>query len=251
MQMWLLKPPGFDPKKKWPVVYLIHGGPQGAWEDGWSFRWNAQIWAAQGYVIALPNPRGSTGFGQSFCDEISGDWGGKCYRDLVAGLRKVQELDYVDKDRIASAGASFGGYMQDWFAVNEIAKEFKCLISHCSVYNFESMWGTTDELWFDEYEHGGLPWEIPGKYREFSPHTLAGNLGKYKVPMLVIHNDLDFRCPIGQGHELFQALQRQGVKSRFVNFPDEGHWVNKPANSMHCHQEIFAWLQEHCKPGAK
>jgi dipeptidyl aminopeptidase/acylaminoacyl peptidase len=251
MQMWLLKPPGFDPKKKWPVVYLIHGGPQGAWEDGWSFRWNAQIWAAQGYVIALPNPRGSTGFGQSFCDEISGDWGGKCYRDLVAGLRKVQELDYVDKDRIASAGASFGGYMQDWFAVNEIAKEFKCLISHCSVYNFESMWGTTDELWFDEYEHGGLPWEIPGKYREFSPHTLAGNLGKYKVPMLVIHNDLDFRCPIGQGHELFQALQRQGVKSRFVNFPDEGHWVNKPANSMHWHQEIFAWLQEHCKPGAK
>lgn len=251
MQMWLLKPPGFDPKKKWPVVYLIHGGPQGAWEDGWSFRWNAQIWAAQGYVIALPNPRGSTGFGQSFCDEISGDWGGKCYRDLVAGLRNVQELDYVDKDRIASAGASFGGYMQDWFAVNEIAKEFKCLISHCSVYNFESMWGTTDELWFDEYEHGGLPWEIPGKYREFSPHTLAGNLGKYKVPMLVIHNDLDFRCPIGQGHELFQALQRQGVKSRFVNFPDEGHWVNKPANSIHWHQEIFAWLQEHCKPGAK
>jgi len=251
MQMWILKPPGFDPKKKWPVVYLVHGGPQGAWEDGWSFRWNAQIWAAQGYVIALPNPRGSTGFGQSFCDEISGDWGGKCYRDLVAGLRFVQGLDYVDKDRIASAGASFGGYMQDWFAVNEIAKEFKCLISHCSVYNFESMWGTTDELWFDEYEHGGLPWEIPNKYREFSPHTLAGNLGKYKVPMLVIHNDLDFRCPIGQGHELFQALQRQGVKSRFINFPDEGHWVNKPANSLHWHKEIFSWLNEYCKSGAK
>jgi len=251
MQMWILKPPGFDPKKKWPVIYLIHGGPQGAWEDGWSFRWNVQLWAAQGYIAVLPNPRGSTGFGQQFCDEISGDWGGKCYRDLVSGLQKVKSLDYVDQSRIASAGASFGGYIQDWFAVNEIAKEFKCLISHCSVYNFESMWGTTDELWFDEYEHGGLPWEIPGKYREFSPHTLAGNLAKYKVPMLVIHNDLDFRCPIGQGHELFQALQRQGVPSRFVNFPDEGHWVNKPANSMHWHQEIFTWLKQYCPAGGK
>ena len=249
MQMWILKPPGFDAKKKWPVVYLIHGGPQGAWEDGWSFRWNPQLWAAQGYVVAMPNPRGSTSFGQQFCDEISGDWGGKCYRDLVAGLKVVKAMDYVDSKRIASAGASFGGYMQDWFAVNEIAKEFKCLISHCSVYNFESMWGTTDELWFDEFEHGGLPWEIPGKYREFSPHTLAGNLGKFKTPMLVIHNDLDFRCPIGQGHELFQALQRQGVPSRFVNFPDEGHWVNKPANSMHWHKEIFAWLGKYCKAG--
>ncbi len=249
MQMWLLKPPGFDPKRKWPVVYLIHGGPQGAWEDGWSFRWNSQLWAAQGYVVAMPNPRGSTSFGQKFCDEISGDWGGRCYRDLVAGLKVVQSLEYVDSNRIASAGASFGGYMQDWFAVNEIAKEFRCLISHCSVYNFESMWGTTDELWFDEYEHGGLPWEIPGKYREFSPHTFAGNLGKYKTPMLVIHNDLDFRCPIGQGHELFQGLQRQGVPSRFINFPDEGHWVNKPANSIHWHKEIFAWLAAYCKGG--
>ena len=251
MQMWILKPPAFDGSKKWPVVYLIHGGPQGAWEDGWSFRWNPQLWAAQGYVVVLPNPRGSTGFGQNFCDEISGDWGGKCYRDLVAGLSYVKKLPYVDDSRIASAGASFGGYMQDWFAVNEIAKEFRCLITHCSVYNFESMWGTTDELWFDEYEHGGLPWEIPGKYREFSPHTLAGNLGKYKTPMLVIHNDLDFRCPIGQGHELFQALQRQGVPSRFVNFPDEGHWVSKAANSIHWHREVFGWLTKYCPPGAK
>ena len=251
MQMWILKPPGFDPSKKWPVAYLIHGGPQGAWEDGWSFRWNPQIWAAQGYVVVLPNPRGSTGFGQKFCDEISGDWGGKCYRDLVAGLEFVKKLPYVDPTRIGSAGASFGGYMQDWFAVNEIAKDFKCLITHCSVYNFESMWGTTDELWFDEFEHGGLPWEIPGKYREYSPHTLAGNLGKYKTPMLIIHNDLDFRCPIGQGHELFQALQRQGVPSRFINFPDEGHWVSKAANSMFWHKEVFDWLTRYCPPGGR
>ena len=255
MQMWLLKPPGFDAPemkgKKWPVAYLVHGGPQGAWEDAWSFRWNAQIWAAQGYVVAMPNPRGSTGFGQKFVDQISGDWGGKCYRDLVAGLDAVEKLPYVDKDRIASAGGSFGGYMQNWFAVNDIAKRLKCQITHCSVYNFESMWGTTEELWFDEYEHGGLPWEIPGKYREFSPHTRAGNLGKHKVPMLIVHNDNDFRCPIGQGHELFSALQRQGVPSRFVNFPDEGHWVLKPKNSQHWHKEVFAWLTKYCPPGGR
>ncbi|MDB5308159.1 MAG: family peptidase [Gemmataceae bacterium] len=251
MQMWVLKPPGFDPEKKWPVVYLVHGGPQSAWEDSWSYRWNPEMWAAQGYVVVLPNPRGSTGFGQKFVDEISGDWGGKCYRDLVAGLDYVEKLPYVDRDRIASAGASFGGYMMNWFAVNDIAKRFKCLITHCSVWNFESMWGTTDELWFDEFEHGGLPWEIPGKYREFSPHAKAGNLGKNKTPMLVIHNDLDFRCPIGQGHELFSALQRQGVPSRFVNFPDEGHWVLKPKNSQYWHKEVFGWLTKYCPPGGK
>lgn len=251
MQMWILKPPGFDESKKWPVAYLVHGGPQGAWQDGWSFRWNPALWAAQGYIVVLPNPRGSTGFGQKFCDEISGDWGGKCYRDLVAGIEYVKQLPYVDPDRLGSAGASFGGYMQNWFAVNEIARNFKCLITHCSVWNFESMWGTTDELWFDEFEHGGLPWEKPGHYREFSPHVFAGNLSKYRTPMLVIHNDLDFRCPIGQGHELFSALQRQGVKSRFVNFPDEGHWVLKPANSRYWHEEVFAWLKEHVPPGGK
>ncbi|MFO0937189.1 MAG: S9 family peptidase [Gemmataceae bacterium] len=251
MQMWILKPPGFDASKKYPCVYLVHGGPQGAWEDAWSFRWNPQAWAAQGYVIAMPNPRGSTGFGQKFVDEISGDWGGKCYRDLVAGLEYVKKQPFVDASRLASAGGSFGGYMQNWFAVSDIAKEFKCLVTHCSVYNFESMWGTTDELWFDEWEHQGLPWEKPGSYAEFSPHKKAANLGKSKTPMLIIHNDLDFRCPIGQGHELFSALQRQGVPSRFVNFPDEGHWVLKPANSKRWHDEVFGWLNKYCPPGGK
>ena len=251
MQMWILKPPGFDDKKKWPVVYLVHGGPQGAWEDAWSFRWNPQMWAAQGYVVALPNPRGSTGFGQKFVDDISGDWGGKCYRDLVAGLDYVEKLPFVDKDRIGGAGASFGGYMMDWFAVNDISKRFKCLITHCSVWNFESMWGTTDELWFDEWEHQGLPWEKPGSYSEFSPHKRAKELGKHKTPMLVIHNDHDYRCPIGQGHELFTALQRLRVPSRFVNFPDEGHWVLKPKNSEHWHKEVFDWLTKYVPPGGK
>lgn len=251
MQMWILEPPGFDATKKWPVVYLVHGGPQGAWEDGWSYRWNPELWAARGYVVVMPNPRGSTGFGQAFVDEITGDWGGKCYRDLVAGLDATVKLTFVDADRIATAGASFGGYMMNWFAVNDIAPRFRCLVNHCSVWNFESMWGTTEELWFDENDHGGLPWEQPGRYREFSPHSRAGELGRHKTPMLVIHNDLDFRCPIGQGHELFTALKRQGVESRFVNFPDEGHWVNKPRNARRWHEEVFGWIEKHCPPGPR
>ncbi len=251
MQMWVLKPPGFDPAKRYPLVYIVHGGPQVPLNDAWSYRWNPEVWAARGYVVALPNFRGSPGWGQKFVDEISGDWGGKAYRDLVAGLDYLEKQPFVDKDRMAAAGASFGGYMMNWFSVNEISPRFKCLITHCSVWNFESMWGTTDELWFDEGEHGGLPWEVPGKYREYSPHIRAANLGKYKTPMLVIHNDLDFRCPIGQGHELFTALQRQGVPSRMVNFPDEGHWVLKPKNSRYWHQEVFGWLEKYCPPGGK
>jgi dipeptidyl aminopeptidase/acylaminoacyl peptidase len=250
MQMWILKPPGFDANKKWPVAYLVHGGPQGAWEDGWSFRWNTQLWAAQGYVVVLPNPRGSTGFGQKYIDEITGDWGGKCYEDLMKGVDYLETLPYVDKNRIGAAGASFGGYMMDWFAVN--TGRFKCLITHCSVYDFDSMYATTDEIWFDEWEHGGPPWgKNRESYEKHSPHRLAGNLGKFKTPMLVIHNDNDFRCPIGQGRELFTALQRQGVPSRFVNFPDEGHWVLKPKNSERWHQEVFAWLKKYVPPGGK
>ncbi len=249
MQMWILKPPGFDPKKKWPVAFLVHGGPQGAWEDGWSNRWNPELWAAQGYVVVLPNPRGSTGFGQKFVDEISGDWGGKCYDDLMRGVDYVEALPYVDKTRIGAAGASFGGYMMNWFSVS--TGRFKCLITHCSVWNFESMWATTDELWFDEWEHGGLPWEKPEAYAKFSPHKKAANLGKFKTPMLVIHNDKDFRCPLGQGLELFTNLQRQKVPSRLINLPDEGHWVLKPKNSEYWHKEVFAWLTKYVPPGPK
>jgi dipeptidyl aminopeptidase/acylaminoacyl peptidase len=247
MQMWILKPPGFDASKKYPLAYLVHGGPQGAWNDAWSFRWNPQVWAAQGYVVALPNPRGSTGFGQKYVDDISGDWGGKCYDDLMKGVDYLEKLPYIDKDRMAAAGGSFGGYMMNWFAVN--SGRFKCLISHCSVYNFESMYATTDEVWFDEWEHRGPPWgKNRESYEKHSPHRLAGNLGKYKTPMLLIQNDLDFRCPVAQGLELFTALQRQGVPSRLINFPDEGHWVLKPANSKRWHEEVFAWLTKYAPP---
>jgi dipeptidyl aminopeptidase/acylaminoacyl peptidase len=247
MQMWILKPPGFQADKKWPLAYLVHGGPQAAWEDGWSYRWNPQLWAAQGYVVALPNPRGSTGFGQEFVDEISGDWGGKCFDDLMRGVDYLERLPYIDKDRMAAAGASFGGYMMNWFQGN--TTRFKTLITHCSVYNFESMYATTDELWFDEWEHGGPPWgPNPKSYEKHSPHKLARN---FKTPMLIIHNDLDFRCPIGEGHQLFTTLQRLGVPSRFINFPDEGHWVLKPRNSEFWHKEVFAWLQKYCPPGGR
>ncbi len=250
MQMWILKPPGFDPKKKWPLVYLVHGGPQGAWEDGWSYRWNPELWAAQGYVVALPNPRGSTGFGQKYMEEISSDWGGKCYDDLMAGVDYLETLPYIDKNRMAAAGASFGGYMMNWFAVS--TPRFKTLICHCGVWNFESMYATTDEVWFDEYEHGGPPWgKNRESYEKFSPHKKAANLGKFKTPMLLIQNDLDFRCPVSQGQELFTAMKRQGVESKFINFPDEGHWVLKPKNSEYWHQEVFKWLKSHVEPGGK
>jgi dipeptidyl aminopeptidase/acylaminoacyl peptidase len=250
MQMWILKPPGFDAAKKWPLAFLVHGGPQGAWEDGWSYRWNPQAWAAQGYVVALPNPRGSTGFGQKYVDEISGDWGGKCYDDLMAGLAYLEKQPWIDSERMAAAGASFGGYMMNWFAVN--TGKFKTLITHCGVWNFESMYALTEELWFDEWEHGGPPWgKNRHSYEQHSPHRLAANLGKFKTPMLIIHNDLDFRVPVAEGLQLFTTLQRQGVPARFLNFPDEGHWVLKPRNSQRWHREVFTWLTKHVPPGGQ
>lgn len=247
MQMWILKPPDFNPTKKYPLAYLVHGGPQGAWEDGWSFRWNPEIWAAQGYVIALPNPRGSTGFGQQFVNEISGDWGGKCFEDLMKGMDYLEKLSYIDTKRMAAAGASFGGYMMNYFQGN--TDRFKTLITHCGVYNFESMYATTEELWFDEWEHGGPPWGKNQKsYEKHSPHKFAKN---FKTPMLIIHNDLDFRVPVSEGHQLFTTLQRLNVPSRFINFPDEGHWVLKPKNSEFWHNEVFEWLKKYVKPGGR
>jgi dipeptidyl aminopeptidase/acylaminoacyl peptidase len=246
MQMWIIHPPKFDPAKKWPLVYLVHGGPQGAWEDGWSYRWCPELWAAQGYVVACPNPRGSTGFGQKYVDEISGDWGGKCFDDLMAGADYMEKQPYIDKDRMASAGASFGGYMENWFEGH--TNRFKTLISHDGVYNFDSMYTTTDELWFDEWEHGGTPWEKPEEYMKFSPHRYAKN---FKTPMLLIHGDQDFRCPVSEGLQLFTALQRLGIEAKMVNFPDEGHWVLKPANSEFWHREVFAWLKAHVPPGPR
>lgn len=246
MQMWVIKPPGFDAAKKWPLAYLVHGGPQGAWDDNWSFRWCPQLWSAQGYVVALPNPRGSTGFGQQYVDQISGDWGGRCFDDLMGGVAWLEKQPYLDTTRMGAAGASFGGYMMNWFEGH--TDKFKTLICHCGVYNFDSMYATTDELWFDEWEHGGPPWGHRESYERHSPHRFAKD---FKTPMLIIHNDLDFRVPVDEGWQMFTTLQRLGVASKLINFPDEGHWVLKPANSEFWHKEVFAWLAKYVPPGGR
>jgi dipeptidyl aminopeptidase/acylaminoacyl peptidase/tetratricopeptide (TPR) repeat protein len=242
VQMWIVKPPMFDPGRKYPLVLWVHGGPQTAFLDAWSYRWNVALWAAQGYVMALPNPRGSTGFGQQFVDEISGDWGGKAFEDLMKGLAYMEQEPYVDATRMAAAGASYGGYMMNWFQGN--TDKFRTLVTHCGVYNFHSMYGTTDEVWFDEWEHGGPPWEKPEEYDKFSPHTRAEH---FKTPNLIIHNELDFRVPVSEGLQLFTTLQRKGIPSRLLYFPDEGHWVLKPANSELWHRTVFDWLSEYLK----
>lgn len=240
VQMWILKPPGFSADRKWPLVFWVHGGPQGAFMDSWSYRWNPELWAAQGYVIAMPNPRGSTGFGQKFTDEISGDWGGKVYDDLMAALGHLEKQPWIDTGRMASAGASFGGFMMNWFQGH--TDKFKTLVTHCGVYNFDTMYGTTEELWFDEWDHG-IPWENP-KFSDHSPHRFAKN---FKTPNLVIHNELDFRVPVAQGLDLFSVLQRKGIPSKLLYFPDEGHWVLKPQNSELWHKTVFDWLAEYLK----
>ncbi len=242
VQMWVIKPPFFDAKKKYPLVYLVHGGPQGAWGDSWSYRWNPSLWAAQGYVVALPNPRGSTTFGQTFTDEISRDWGGKVYEDLMAGLAVAEALPYVDATRMAAAGASYGGYMMNWMMGH--TDKFRTYVVHDGVYNFYSMYGTTEEVWFDEWEHG-IPWETPD-FDRFSPHKYAQN---FKTPALIIHGELDYRVPLTEGQQLFTTLQRKGIPSKFLYFPDEGHWVLKPANSELWHKTVFGWLATYLKDG--
>ena len=241
VQMWIVKPPGFEAKKKYPLLFWVHGGPQSVWPDGWSTRWNPEIWAAQGYVVTLANPRGSEGFGQKFTDEISHDWSGKAIDDLFACLAYLEKLPYIDTTRMAAAGGSYGGYVMNWFEGH--TGKFRCMVNHDGTYNLDSMYGTTEEVWFDEWEHG-KPWEMDAAGKAASPHLYAAN---FKTPMLIIHSDLDFRVPVSEGMQMFTALQRQGVPSKFLSFPDEGHWVLKPGNSEFWHQTVFAWLAEYLK----
>ncbi len=243
VQMWLIKPPQFDPHRRYPLVFWVHGGPQGAFLDSWSYRWNAQLWAAQGYVLALPNPRGSTGFGQQFVNEISHDWGGKVFDDLMLGLAHLERQPYVDCGRMAAAGASFGGYMMNWFQGH--TDKFKTLVTHAGVYNFWNMYGSTEEIWFDEWEHG-IPWKTP-QFDAFSPHRFAD---RFQTPNLIIHNELDFRIPLTEGLSLFTTLQRKGIPSKLLIFPDEGHWVTKPLNSALWHRTVFDWLAQYLSPSS-
>ncbi len=237
VQSWLLKPPGFDPAKKYPVVVLIHGGPQGTWMDGFHFRWNAQLFAAPGYVVVMPNPRGSPGWGQEFIDQITRDWGGKVYEDLMKVVDHVETLPFVDKERICAGGGSYGGYMADWILGH--TDRFQCLFSHAGVYNTRSMYGATEELWFVEWEFGGTPWENGEVYERWSPSNFVEN---FRTPTLVIHGQLDYRVPVEQSLELFTHLQRQGVPSKFLYYPDEGHWILKPRNGKLWYETVWAWL---------
>jgi dipeptidyl aminopeptidase/acylaminoacyl peptidase len=243
---WIVKPANFNPKKKYPLAVLIHGGPQGAWSDNWGYRWNPQIFANAGYVVFMPNPRGSTGYGQQFVADISGDWGGKVFTDIKNGVAMAAALPYVDKNRIGGAGASYGGYMIDWIEGhnNDPRFTFKVLVSHDGVYNLTSMTGATEELWFTDWEFKGTPWANKPMYERWSPHNFVAN---FKTPILIITNGLDYRVPEGQGLEMFTAVQRMGVESKLVDFPDEGHWVGKPANSAFWYNTVIGWLDKHLK----
>jgi dipeptidyl aminopeptidase/acylaminoacyl peptidase len=246
VQYWLLKPPGFDPAKKYPVVFLIHGGPQGDWADGWSTRWNPALWASQGWVVAAPNPRGSTGFGQRFVDEISQDWCGKVMTDINAVFAAVGRLPYTNSQRMGIAGASYGGYAVNWIVGHD--NRFKAAVSHDGVFNLESMALTTEEMWFTDWEFGGKPWSPTARanFARCSPHLFAN---RTKTPTLIITNELDFRVPVDQGLQMFNVLRRNNVPSETLVFPDEGHWVLGTLNSKRWHESVFSWMKKYLETG--
>ena len=244
---FIVKPTNFDASKKYPLVVLIHGGPQSAWNDNWGYRWNPQVFANNGYVVFAPNPRGSTGYGQQFVNEISGDWGGKAYTDIMNGVADVlRRNSFIDRNRIGAAGASYGGYMINWIEGhnNDPRFRFKVLVSHDGVYNLESMYGATEELWFTDWEFKGTPWTNPAMYQRWSPSNFVKN---FKTPILIIHSELDYRVPFGEGLQLFTAAQRLGVDSKLLVFPDEGHWVLKPQNSELWYHTVLGWLDKYLK----
>ena len=244
VQGFMVKPPGFIPNKKYPLKFLIHGGPQGAWGNEWTYRWNAELFAASGnYVVVMINFHGSTGYGQKFTDSISGDWGGKPYLDLMKGLDYVEKtFPFIDKNREAALGASYGGYMANWILGH--TNRFKCIVSHDGTFNTESAYGTTEELWFPEWEFKGPPWKNRELYRKFSPHLFAD---KFKTPTLVIHGQSDYRLDVSEGFQLFTTLQRSKIPSKMLYFPDEGHWVLKPQNSRLWYKTVNDWVDQWCK----
>ena len=240
VEAMLVRPPQFAASRRYPVLVLLHGGPQTMWSDAWGYRWNPQVFSGAGYVTLMINRRGSTGYGQKFTDEITNDWGGKAYDDVMKGIdAAVAKYPFMDKSRMAAAGGSYGGYMADWLATHTDA--FKAIISHAGVYDKVSMYAT-EELWFEEHDLQGTPWSAPESYKKWAPVTYADQLGKYKTPTLVIAGERDFRVPYTQSLEFFNALQRQGVPSKLLIFPDEGHWVLKPQNSQLWYKTFLDWL---------
>jgi dipeptidyl aminopeptidase/acylaminoacyl peptidase len=244
VQSFLVKPPAFDPARKYPVKFLIHGGPQGHWGDAWSYRWNAELFAANGYVVIMINPRGSTGYGQAVVDGVNGDWGGKPYTDLMLGLDYAeQHYPFIDKSRECALGASYGGYMANWILGH--TDRFKCIVSHDGMFNAESAFGSTEEDWFNQREFKGNPWDYYGKpdaqnpFRKWSPSLSAKN---FKTPTLVVHGQLDYRLDVSEGFQLFDTLQLLKVPSKMLYFPDEGHWVLKPQNSRLWYKTVDDWV---------
>src|SRR6266704_861243 len=245
VQAMLIRPPKFDATKKYPLLVLLHGGPQTMWSNAWGYRWNAQVFSGAGYVTLMINRRGSTGYGQKFTDEITNDWGGKAYTDVMNGVDyTIKKYPSADGTRMAAAGGSYGGYMADWIATH--TGRFKAIISHASVYDKVSMYAT-EELWFEEHDMQGTPWTNPESYKKWSPSTYAGALGNSKTPTLVIAGERDYRVPYTQSLEFFSALQRQGVPSKLVVFPDEGHWVLKPQNAQFWYKTFLDWLATYLK----
>ncbi|MBA2302619.1 MAG: S9 family peptidase [Acidobacteria bacterium] len=243
VQYWLLKPPNFDASKKYPIVFLIHGGPQGVWGDAWSTRWNPALWAAQGWIVAAPNPSGSTTFGQPVVDRISGDWAGRVMTEIDAVVAAVSKLPFTDRTRMGIAGASYGGYAVNWI-LGQQPDRYKAAVSHDGVFNLDSMSMATEELWFAEWEFGGRSSDPKSRaqFARLSPHLHAH---KIKTPTLIITNELDFRVPVDQGLQMFTVLRRSGVPSEALVFPDEGHWVLKALNSRVWHDAVFGWLNKY------
>ena len=249
VQGFLIKPPAFDPAKKYPVKFLIHGGPQGAWGDSWSYRWNAELFAANGYVVVMINPGGSTGYGQAFVDRVNGDWGGKPFTDLMIGLTYVeQHYPFIDKTRECALGASYGGYMANWVLGH--TNRFKCIVSHDGMFDAESAFGSTEEDWFNQWEFKGNPWDYYGKpdsqnpFRKWSPSLSAKN---FHTPTLVVHSQLDYRLDVSEGYQLFDTLQLLHVPSKMLYFPDEGHWILKPQNSQLWYKTVNDWVDQWTK----
>ncbi len=239
---YVVKPANFDKNKKYPVAFLIHGGPQGSFGNNFHYRWNAQTYAGMGFAVVMIDFHGSTGYGQAFTDGISGDWGGKPLEDLQKGWSAaLGKYSYLNGDRACALGGSYGGYMVNWIAGNW-PSPWKCLVSHSGVFDSRSMGYSTEELWFDEWEHKGTPYEKPESYEVSNPVNYVKN---WKVPMLVIHGQLDYRIPVEQGIGAFTALQRRGVDSQFLTFPDENHWILKPQNSVLWHDTVNAWLKKY------
>ncbi|MGB7622651.1 MAG: S9 family peptidase [Terriglobia bacterium] len=239
---WILKPPQFDAAKKYPVLLFVHGGPQGSWEDNWGYRWNPQMYAAAGYVVVMPDPRGSTGYGQQLIDEINKDWGGRCFKDLMLVADAAEKWSYVDKSKMVAAGASFGGFMINWFQGH--TDRFKALVAHAGDFDQVSGYYVTEELWFPEWEMGGTPADHPEIYDFLSPGRYVKN---FKTPELVSHGEIDFRVPVAEGLAMYTSLQRRGIESKLLYFPDEGHWILKPLNSELFYKTVIEWLNKFTK----